>query len=80
MRMTVKKWGNSASVRIPTAIMRAAGLRIDSAVDVYEENGRVVIVPLHYPVPDLQSLIDGITPENVHAEFDFGRPVGREAL
>ena len=80
MRMTVKKWGNRASVRIPIAIMRAAGLRIDSPVDVYEENGRVVIVPLHHPVPDLQSLIDGITPENVHAEIDFGRPVGREAL
>ena len=80
MQMTVKKWGNSASVRIPTSILRAAGLRIDSAVDIYEENSRIIIMPLHHPVPDLQSLIDRITPENVHAEIDFGHPVGREAL
>ena len=80
MQMTVKKWGNSAPVRFPTSILRAAGLRIDAAMDIYEENGRISMMPLPHALPDLQSLIDCITPENVHTEVDFGRPVGREAL
>jgi hypothetical protein len=33
-RVTVKKWGNSASVRIPAAIMDAAKVRLDQAVDI----------------------------------------------
>jgi len=41
----VKKWGNSASVRIPAAIMEAAHLDLDDAVDVREESGRIVIEP-----------------------------------
>ncbi|NCC29510.1 MAG: PbsX family transcriptional regulator, partial [Gammaproteobacteria bacterium] len=29
---------------------------------------------------DLAELLAGITPENLHAEVDFGGPVGKEAL
>ncbi len=79
MRVTVGKRGNTAVVRIPTSVLRAAGMKIGSTVEVYEENGRVIIAT-HRSVCDLQSLIDDITPDNVHAEIDFGRPVGREAL
>ncbi len=39
MRVTVKKWGNSASVRIPAAIMEAAHLKV-----AYGENGKTVDV------------------------------------
>jgi antitoxin MazE len=48
MRVIVKKWGNSAAVRIPAAIMEAASLRLDEAVDVREEGGRIVIDPVSY--------------------------------
>jgi len=37
------KWGNSASVRIPAAVLQAAKLRLDDSVDVREESGRIVI-------------------------------------
>ena len=79
MRVTARKRGNTAVVRIPTSVLRAAGMKIGSTVEVYEENG-CVIVAVNRSVCDLQSLIDAITPENVHAEINFGRPVGREAL
>jgi antitoxin MazE len=78
MRAQVKKWGNSASVRIPAAVMEAAALYIDQAVDIREENGRVVIEPVTAPVYDIDALIDAITPENRHEEADFGPPVGKE--
>lgn len=80
MRVTVKKWGNSASVRIPSAIMQAAQLDLDAPVDIREEDGRIVIVPIRNPKIDLDDLLDAITPENVHGEADFGGPVGNEAL
>jgi antitoxin MazE len=80
MRVTVKKWGNSASVRIPAAIMDAAKVRLDQAVDVREERGRIIIEPVRTPEYDLDALVAGITDENRHAEIDFGEPVGNESL
>ena len=78
MRVHVKKWGNSASVRIPSGVMRAVDLRIDQAVDVGEEGGRIVIEPLAAPVADLDSLLAAMTPDTFHEEVDYGRPVGGE--
>lgn len=80
MRAVVKKWGNSASVRIPASVMAAAGLRLDQAVEVREDNGRIVIEPVARQEYDLADLLAGITPENIHDEVDFGAPVGNEAL
>jgi len=78
MKTTVKKWGNSASVRIPAAVMQAARLRLDEPVDVREEAGRVVIEPLRRKQYDLKELVKGITRNNLHEEIDFGDPVGKE--
>ena len=80
MRTVVKKWGNSASVRIPAAVMQAAHLDLDEAVDVREESGRIVIEPAQRKEYDLAELVKQITGENLHDEADFGSPVGKEAL
>jgi antitoxin MazE len=80
MRVIVKKWGNSASVRIPAAVMQAAKLSLDTPVDVREENGRIIIErdePLDMVLDDL---LDGITAENCHDPIETGEPVGQEAL
>jgi antitoxin MazE len=79
MKVLVKKWGNSASVRIPASVLAAARMRLDQAVDVREEQGRIVIEPIRPLIYDLDTLIDGITPENRHDEIDFGKPMGKEA-
>ncbi len=80
MRVTVKKWGNSASVPIPAAVMEAAHLTLDEVVDIREEGGGVVIEPVQPRGYDPAELLAGITPENLHAEVDFGGPIGKEAL
>lgn len=80
MRVIVKKWGNSASVRIPAAIMEAARLSLDEAVDVREEGGRIVIEPIRPREYDLAQLLAGITPDNLHTEVSFGPAVGKEAF
>ena len=78
MRVHIKRWGNSASVRIPVEIMRAAHLVENQMVEMKEESGRIIIEPIRQPEFDLESLIAGITSENLYEEVDFGAPVGRE--
>lgn len=78
MRLQVKKWGNSASVRIPASIMAAARLQIDQTVDVREDNGRIVIEPVRKPVYTLEELLAGMDPDTFPDEVDFGPPVGKE--
>jgi len=78
MKAAIRKWGNSASVRIPTGVLRAANLEVDDAVEVREEAGRVVIEPLRRKEYDLGELIKGISARNLHDEADFGGAVGKE--
>lgn len=78
MRVIVKKWGNSASVRIPAPVMAAARLSLDQPVEVREEEGRIVIEPVRAAGYDLAALVEGITDENRHDAADFGPARGRE--
>lgn len=80
MLVKVRKWGNSASVRIPAAVMQAARVGLDQAVDVREERGRIVIEPVRAPEFSLDDLVAGITRKNRHTEIDFGEPLGNETL
>ena len=78
MKAVVRKWGNSASVRIPAAVMSAARIGLNQAVDVRAERGRIIVEPIRQPEYDLADLINGITDENRHGEIDFGAPLGNE--
>jgi antitoxin MazE len=79
MEGVIKKWGNSAAVRIPASVLEAARLELDQIVDVREERGRIVIEPKHRKEFALAELVGGITADNMHAAIDAGAPVGREA-
>ena len=78
MRATVKKWGNSAAVRIPASVMHATIIDLDEVVDVREEDGRIVIEPVRQKRYELNALLKGITAKNQHRPVDFGAPVGKE--
>lgn len=80
MQITVRKWGNSAAVRIPAAMLAAAGIAIDQPVELREEGGRLIIEPSQPKAYDLGDLIAGITAENRHDAIDTDEPVGRERL
>jgi antitoxin MazE len=57
--------------------MAAAGLRLDQEVEVREEDGRIVIDPIHPADYKIADLIAGITDANRHDEIHFGPPVGK---
>lgn len=79
MRAAIKKWGNSAAVRIPAAVLQTAHLDVDEAVDVREESGRIVIEPVRRKEYDLAELVKGITRRNLHEEVDFSGHTDKEA-
>lgn len=79
-QVTIKKWGNSPSVRLPVEIMKAASLNVDDTVDIAVVNGRIIIVPSRPKEYSLDALLSGITEENLHEKSDFGTPAGEELL
>ena len=79
MKATVRKWGNSAAVRIPASVMQATRLDLDEVVEVREEAGRIVIEPIRQKTYELDELLKGITPKNQHEPVDFGLALGKEA-
>jgi antitoxin MazE len=78
MRAKAQKWGNSLAVRIPKNIADQAGVREQDELEV-EVVERVIRLRPCAAEPSLEELLAGITPDNLHGETDFGRPVGREA-
>ncbi len=78
MEVIVKKWGNSAAVRIPASVMAAAHVELEQSVQVREEQGRIVIEPVRRKAYKLDDLLGGITAKNQHKPVDTGEPVGKE--
>ena len=79
MRATVKKWGNSAAVRIPSSVMLALQINLDDVLEVREESGRIVLEPVQRKRYDLGVLLKGITSKNRHQPVDFGPRFGNGA-
>ena len=80
MEIRIRKWGNSAAVRIPAGVLGAANVALDQRVNVREEGGRILIEPVRKKRYSIKELVAGITPDNVHAPVDLGNAMGREAL
>ena len=78
MDTEIKKWGNSAVVRIPAALMAQLELEVGTPVKLNAEDGRIVIEPATKRRYDLDELVAGITRDNRHKSVDWGAPVGRE--
>ncbi|MDG6895800.1 AbrB/MazE/SpoVT family DNA-binding domain-containing protein [Volucribacter amazonae] len=82
MHITVKKWGNSASIRLPAAMMKALDIQPNSVVNIRQEQGRLVIEPVKTNQTkrkySLDELLSQITEDNQHQEMNFGKPVGKE--
>lgn len=79
MKATLRQWGNSVGVRIPTGILAELNLTAQRQVDIRAENGKIVIEPIA-PKATLEQLLSQITSDNVHQAIDFGEPVGKELL
>ncbi len=79
MQTKIQKWGNSLAVRIPKAFVEEARVAYGTPVNLFLNDGKIVIEPRHAePKPRLEDLLKGVTERNVHSEVKTGAAVGRE--
>lgn len=83
MNAEIKRWGNSAALRLPAQLLRVLGLSVDSPVDMRLEAGRIVIEPIRTTEYELESLLAASTDDQFALEDDDREwldapPVGRE--
>jgi antitoxin MazE len=74
----VTKWGNSLGLRIPASMAKQAGLAAGMKVTIAFTKGALVIKPELKKKYALDELLEGMTPEQLHAEVDTGKSVGHE--
>lgn len=82
MKTRVQKWGNSLAVRVPKSFAAAIGLKDSAPVDMTLEDDALVIRLDREGTWDLDSLLAGVTDENLHPEGETESPApgpeGRE--
>jgi antitoxin MazE len=74
---TVSRWGNSLGVRIPREVAAQLKLRAGGRVRVEVKSGSLTVTPIRKKWTEAQ-LLEGVKPEMVQGEMDWGPPVGKE--
>ncbi len=70
MKTHAQKWGNSLAVRIPKSFADEMGIGTNAPVDMTLEEGALTIRADRDGAWDLDSLLAGITDENLHPEWE----------
>ncbi len=83
MQTEIGKWGNSAATRIPSKILKEAGLHVGSKIDIVVENGEVrlrAVKPKISRAERLDRLIASYKKLGPDEEIDWGPDVGNEII
>lgn len=78
MRSRVQKWGNSLALRIPKSFAEEARLGDDTPVELSLVEGKLVVQAVAARSLTLDELLQDVTDENLHGEWDAGSAVGKE--
>ena len=76
--LELKLWGNSLGVRIPAAIARSSGLKVDQRVRLSSEGGRVIITPVQPTTMTLAQRLAAFDPIVHGGETMASKRVGAE--
>ena len=77
MRTRVQKWGNSLGLRIPKPFAEETELEENGEVEISVRGGKLIVKAVE-PTFTLKSLLERVTPENIHGEVSTGKRVGKE--
>lgn len=75
--ITLKKWGNSLGLLLPAALAKAAHFTSGTKVEI-DISDHSLIVRKAPGQSRLEGLCEAISPENLHAETDWGNTQGSE--
>ena len=75
MQSKIKRWGNSAAVRLPSKMLAAARLDVSSAISMVVKGNKIIIEAVKEPqlkrlkLPFSEaSLIADLSPETAHSD------------
>ncbi len=81
--LTLSRWGNSLSVRIPKKILNSFGLTNNDKLSYKVEKSQIILTPEKKESP-LRKMFDGFDAktyfqnESKNKEVDWGEPQGKE--
>ena len=77
MKATIRKWGNSLGIRIPSMMAKDLMLESGSEVELIEKSDKIIIQP--HKKLRLEDLLQEINETNIHDEVEVEGPYGNEA-
>jgi antitoxin MazE len=80
MQAVLRKWGNSAAIRLPSMVLKESNFCLNQTVLISAEREKITITPAKRLRYELKTLLAGITKDNRHDDVDFGLQVGKESL
>ncbi|MDZ4132313.1 MAG: AbrB/MazE/SpoVT family DNA-binding domain-containing protein [Dethiobacteria bacterium] len=79
MLVKVQKWGNSLAVRIPRAFAGEINISENSSVNLTLIDGSINLKPTENIYEyRLDDLVEQVNENNLHSEYDSGKPEGKE--
>lgn len=79
MQAQIKEWGNSQGIRLPKEVLKSAGIALNEVLDVTVSKGVITLAKSfrHRTLEERAAEFDGRL--MLDGEYDWGKPVGREA-
>ena len=78
MESIISKWGNSLALRLPKHISSSLNISDGSKVSISLKKNKIEITPVQEEEMILETLLNGINPDNLHSELDSGSQTGNE--
>ncbi|MBD2610643.1 MAG: AbrB/MazE/SpoVT family DNA-binding domain-containing protein [Nostoc sp. ZfuVER08] len=78
MAGVIAKWGNSLAIRIPRSLAEQVHITEGTAINFSVEGNSIVITPQKRKKYTLDELLEGMTCDVFHPEFDTGNAEGKE--
>jgi len=79
MQTEIKKWGNSAVVRLPATMLAQLKLKVGSPVELMADETGFRITHTAAKIEfKLDDLLAEVTPDNRHEHIEWGPDIGRE--
>ncbi|HEY5533356.1 MAG TPA: AbrB/MazE/SpoVT family DNA-binding domain-containing protein [Ignavibacteria bacterium] len=80
MTTKIQKWGNSLAIRIPKSFAVAVKIKEGSDVNLKIEENKLVIYKKKNRNLKLEEFLSKVSDKNIHKEFSYGKPRGKELL
>lgn len=72
MKTSIRKWGDSLTVRIPNSFATEIGIIQGSTVEMKIVGRKIALEPTTPPEYALEDLLEGVTEDNLHTEVSTG--------